>query len=363
MSWQDTFLDSLAQCILSAGGSLPVFGTPTNFEEQSLGLLKTLGSVIGRRSLIQPPWVNLAFQNSWSNFGGAGYATGQYRKYSGGLVEIKGLLKRGAGTPVTPEPICTPLPISCRPSDTRLFSSSTYNGVMNVSGIFFLVSNGEVSYANGGTSYFSIECVFSGTPTAIFFGDSITIGQGVANANNRWSLLVANTLGLVEDNQGIGATVLQNSAPAAVNNGRDRYYAAIVLRFPTQVFILYGLNDIRFNGASFTAAAYQAQLGEVAAGIIASGVPAGNITIGSPPYVNPAFYASGSPFDAGSVTKHLIYREAARAVAKAYGCKFADVYQTMLVSGGNSLMSADGIHPNDAGHQVIANAMLNALVP
>lgn len=195
---------------------------------------------------------------------------------------------------------------------------------------------------------------------AIFFGDSITYGDGASNSNTRWSTLVANALNLREDNQAISATVLQNTVPVLANNGRDRYQQDIIQRSPNYVYILYGLNDLRYNGANFSTMSFQNDLNEVVSGLISGGIPPNHIVIGSPPYINPTGYSLYAPYNAGSTTKHRQYRDATKAIARRYHTKWADVYQYMLNRGANSLVSNDFIHPNDFGHQAIKNAMLKA---
>lgn len=199
--------------------------------------------------------------------------------------------------------------------------------------------------------------------SAVFFGDSITVGQGASSTSKQWSSLVARSTSLKEINKGISGTVLQNSFPVLLNNGTDRYQKDVVPYKPAKVFILYGLNDLRYNGANFSVSGYQIDLNIVVSGLISAGFAPTHITVGSPPYMMPSCYDEDSPFDAGSITKHQRYRDASKAVTVANGCKWADVYQAMLNGGGDSLISPDGVHPNDIGHQLIANIMLAATVP
>lgn len=136
------------------------------------------------------------------------------------------------------------------------------------------------------------------------------------------------------------------------------------LGYAEKIYIMSGLNDLRYNGASFSVANYQTQLGEIVEQLInIYEIKPNNIILGSPPYCNPSFYANAdyAPFTGGSTAKHQEYVAAVRTVATKHKTKYADVYQAML-RGGNSLVSSDGIHPNDAGHQVIANAMTGATV-
>jgi lysophospholipase L1-like esterase len=218
-----------------------------------------------------------------------------------------------------------------------------------------------------GVLYIAIAIVVHGSASvtfghrvAIFFGDSITYGDGASNSSHRWSTLVTNALNLQEDNQAISATVLQNTVPVLANNGRDRYQQDIIQRSPNYVYILYGLNDLRYNGANFSTMNFQNDLDEVVAGLISDGIPPSHIVIGSPPYINPTGYSLYPPYNAGSTTKHRQYRDATKAIARRYHTKWADVYQYMLNSGASTLVSNDFIHPNDFGHQAIKDAMLKA---
>ncbi|MEH1966021.1 MULTISPECIES: SGNH/GDSL hydrolase family protein [unclassified Nostoc] len=196
---------------------------------------------------------------------------------------------------------------------------------------------------------------------AVFFGDSITVGAGASHPTLRWSTLLSKNKGLCEDNQGIGATVLQNSYPRLANNGRDRYIHDVVKHHPKDVYILYGLNDLRYSSKAFSVEKYKSDLSEIVQGLLVAGISRANITIGSPPYVRPSAYQLYPEFNSGTTNKHHIYRDAAKSVAKEFKVRWADVYQDMISSGGDALISSDNVHPNDQGHQVIFKSMANAL--
>jgi len=208
----------------------------------------------------------------------------------------------------------------------------------------------------------------SGLTSIVAFGDSVTAGTGATDADHRWANIVADSLGAVLYNSGISSTVLQNSVQnsvpvigaAAANNGRDTYATRVTFYNPTYVAILYGLNDLRLNDVGFSDSNFSNDLGETVDAIVASGVSASNIIIGSPSYIPAASYALASPWDGGTTVKHAAYVAACASVATTKGCKYADVYQAMADGGGDTLM-ADDYHPNDAGHAVIAAAILNAL--
>jgi lysophospholipase L1-like esterase len=206
-------------------------------------------------------------------------------------------------------------------------------------------------------------------PSAVMFGDS-TISTAASDAAHSWPNLVAVSRGYtIFFKKGIGSTTLQNTVQNTVvtiggateNNGRDTYAARILPYNPEYVYILYGLNDLRLNDAAFSAALYQNDLGEIVDGLVAGGITASHIVIGSPPHIPEASYANNAPWDGGSLVKHAQYVAAAAEVASTKGTRYVDVYQRMATNGGDALTGVDGIHPNDAGHQVIADAFLSVL--
>ena len=204
--------------------------------------------------------------------------------------------------------------------------------------------------------------------TMVAFGDSITAGLNASDAAHRWANIVATTTGYTLVNAGAASTTLQNTVQntvavlgaAASGNGRDTYVARVCANYPGRVYILYGLNDLRLDDAAYTANLFETDLGEVIDGLTtAYELEAADIYIGSPPYVQD--YTIGAPeWDGGSIAKHQAYTAKCAAVAAAKGCKYADVYQAMIDGGGASLLSIDGVHPNDAGHAIIAAAFLAA---
>jgi lysophospholipase L1-like esterase len=202
----------------------------------------------------------------------------------------------------------------------------------------------------------------------VAFGDSVTAGEAASDSSFMWTNIVAASKGYLLTNSGLPGTTLQNTpqdivpelGSATINNGRDTYSERIIQYNPDIVFILYGLNDIRFASPSFTAENFENDLGEVIDGLLNSGILAKNIIIGSPPYISN--YTSGSaPWNGGSVTKHLQYVAKCSSIAVAKGTKYVNVYQWMIDHGGDALIGNDGIHPNDAGHRAIADAFLSVL--
>jgi len=96
----------------------------------------------GARKEEQPPLAYTAptLLNSWVNFGGT-WATAGYAKDDQGVVRLKGLLKDGItalGTPIFK------LPVGYRPSEDRVFSVATFNGVSLIHARVDVAPNGDV---------------------------------------------------------------------------------------------------------------------------------------------------------------------------------------------------------------------------
>ena len=165
-------------------------------------------------------------------------------------------------------------------------------------------------------------------------------------------------------NAGISGSSLQNTANVT-NNFRDRYpYEVVSYGDCGKVFIAYAINDILMdeNAKGFSVAIFESQLDEIVKDLlfVRRHVPT-NITLASPSYVNSTAYAN-TGFRA-TVQEHQDYVAAVRRIAVKYKTKYADLYAAILNNGGNTLLDADNVHPNDAGHQVIANTILAAAVP
>lgn len=267
---------------------------------------------------------------------------------------------------------------NAQPSTLPLYLGGSSFGYEFIGFINDIILTGDID----DTQRQTILTYLSGRPAPVYsglygncvgYGDSITAGDGASDAAHRWLNIVASDTKsrmLFVVNSGIAGTVLQNTVQnsvaviggAATNNGQDTLTARVLAYNPARVLVLYGLNDLRLNDAAFTTTTFQNALSAVVDAIIANGTPAAQIVLGSPPYVNPANYATfAAPFNGGSTVKHQAYRDAVAAVATAKGTRYIDIYQAMIDGGGNTLLSADNLHPNDTGHAVIAAAFLSVL--
>lgn len=208
--------------------------------------------------------------------------------------------------------------------------------------------------------------------TAVGFGDSITFGVDASSAANRWLNIAATALGASSIlNQAISGTVLQNSPDSGgsprVDNGRNRFAAALLgANIRDGVFLAYGFNDARYIGApgTFNVIQYATDYREVLNGLLEGGAynPA-KIWIVSPYYITDDGLNTGSAGFAGQTRFEFeAFVAASESVARSFGTKFINMYQYMQANGGASLISADNIHPGDAGMAVIAAGVQTATV-
>lgn len=198
-------------------------------------------------------------------------------------------------------------------------------------------------------------------------GDSIGAGANASSTPNRWIEKVALALGgATVLNQAISGTVLQNSNDSGgnpmANNGRDRFFAALGgVNKRDFAFIPYGFNDARYTAApaTFNVTQYANDYREIMNGLMELGFSPATLGILPPYYITDTGLNTGSAGFSGQTRPgFLAYVDAAKAVAVEYGTWLADPYNAMLNNGAGALIDVDNIHPNDAGHQVIATAVL-----
>lgn len=209
------------------------------------------------------------------------------------------------------------------------------------------------------------EPVFGPFASFVGEGDSITFGLNSSSNPQRWTSLLAAAWGASELNKGISGTVLQNSnydnSQPRTNNGRDRFIADMTGTNKRALGIIaFGTNDARFLAypSTFNVSAYANDMGEMISGLMVNGYAPAEILV-LPPYWLPdnANFGSG-----GTRTTYETYVTAAKNVAREYGVAFVNIYTYMRDNGGSALISNDDLHPNDAGHAVIAQGVRTASV-
>lgn len=120
------------------------------------------------------------------------------------------------------------------------------------------------------------------------------------------------------------------------------------------VVLLTGLNDARLNGTSATGrGAYAAALG-VILDAFQQASPDAFVLALEQPYVGN--YAGYAPFDRGSDAVIDAYNATLRQVASRHAAV------VVAITGWNvdTMVAVDGVHPNDAGHRHLAQAVVRA---
>ncbi|MDR6195919.1 SGNH/GDSL hydrolase family protein [Siphonobacter sp. SORGH_AS_0500] len=206
---------------------------------------------------------------------------------------------------------------------------------------------------------------------SINYGDSISYGNNASDINTKpWRVLVAQAMGLNHIGfVSIGATL--QSINGATNAAQDRWYPdnyqySGFIPYNDSVRFIYlalGINDAKnFTNAQNPLAdfdnTYRALIGK----LMALGWPPRKIVVLNTGLVDYTKESTNQP--------QLPVRQAAinayiKQMCTDYNLRFVDVYTAMQQNGGLNLVNTnggDGLHPNDAGHKVIADAVISTLV-
>lgn len=236
----------------------------------------------------------------------------------------------------------------------------------------------EVSAAMAETAYASERDASRGmiplpksVGSIVAFGDSITVGSGVPEAD-RWLNIVADTLGSrAPYNLGRSGTVLQNSADATGKprrgNGRRRIASSLTGDKTAEFAIIaYGFNDARYvgNPSEFNVASFIRDYRAILDLLLADGYGPDQVVVVSPYFISDAGLAKGSKGFAGQTRQGFeAYVTASEQVAQEFGVYWADTYSPMMAAelSGERLIGRDKVHPNALGHHIIAKAVLSAL--
>lgn len=210
------------------------------------------------------------------------------------------------------------------------------------------------------------------------FGDSIIRGNSTSNyLTKRWTQLLANQLGLTLTNYGMDGSTM-SICPTLGNGGTANTYNCFeydpttngtsptssqkgFLALPLQnsgalVCIGLGINDLSYSGnlTNYIKIYTQTLTQLKQAGFNMSNVLIAGITYAS--------NSGGSAPANGYYTSALcqIWNSALANLAAQFDCIFVDMFSLWNSSNSNTYLNADGIHPNDAGHALMANQALAA---
>lgn len=179
------------------------------------------------------------------------------------------------------------------------------------------------------------------------FGDSITFGSAASNRlTTAWLPLLAGALSKPFKNFGISGSSLSG---ATGDGGLARYGRQIAERpYSDTICILYGTNDVT-GGVSSTV--YQYALENIVKGLLLYGYTPNKIIIGTIPY---------QLSDANAATI-ATYNTVITNVCTLFGLNSpANIYDAMKNGGGDSIMD-DTVHPDNTGHQIIADTFENVI--
>lgn len=203
----------------------------------------------------------------------------------------------------------------------------------------------------------------------VAFGDSTTARR--ATVERVWPERVAATL----EAGGQRTFVVNSGKPGNTTlYARERFERDVLLRAPGACVIQFGLNDSAVDvqeGRSEPRVAlsdYEAHLRFMVGELRARGVPTILMTPNPLRWTdaNRALWES-APYDVddprGLNRFNARYAEAVRRIAAEEGVGLVDVYRSFdeLDVDGCAALLEDGIHPNDAGHALIAGAVVEAL--
>lgn len=186
-------------------------------------------------------------------------------------------------------------------------------------------------------------------PVGLMFGDSITAKSGATSGQNMrrgWSKLFCNYAGLREKNAGQGSSrvISDNTVNGQTFVRAISRYTTIADFRPGVMVMMYGTNDMAAdaatNGTSATVTTYTSNLNTIIAGFINTGH---KVVLVSPPYRNDKTAAFQQLWIAGCA-----------AAAKTNNVPFADIYNAFIDTGTPATFVPDNVHPNDAGHLIVA---------
>ncbi len=202
------------------------------------------------------------------------------------------------------------------------------------------MSNDLQGYQLDTTNYGPIVAGLS----SFMYGNSICFGTGTTSAAytyvNRFGVSTGNAI----VNRGIPGSSLVQIVPgdsSMINRiASIPTYNGLVNKWLT---FEYGVNDA--NSVSYDSTTFKSTYNTIIDAATTKGWPAGRIVLTVP-------YTS-------NVKSKKVYATV-KTVALGKGCRYADAYERMTSQDTRRLMTSDSIHPNNFGHEVIGQAMLDA---
>lgn len=170
-----------------------------------------------------------------------------------------------------------------------------------------------------------------------FFGTSISAGFYASVASKKYTTILASLFGLTENNNAVSGSIANDLNVSLIPTYNSATHKYIVFE--------YGVNELI---TSVSAASFQTSLTAKVDNAISKGWPSQDIillnVIGS--------YVNGLPGGSKDAVNHTA---AIVSIASTRNCTYVDT-QTPFISN-NTFYQSDGVHPNDAGHLLLAEVI------
>ncbi len=197
--------------------------------------------------------------------------------------------------------------------------------------------------------------------TLVTFGESTTAGMCATTEGRRWANRLSELLGRFQAeppgliNSGLSASVVSPRSScydaSQKPSAEDRLDDVVIAHKPDLVVIQYGLNDMRAGTPlGLFAEVMQHLIDRIRKGTDAA-IMLANVA-------HMTGYGSYPPFCVGSDAANHAYNLAIAHLGVVNGLPVADIHTAM--DHADNLVHPDGVHPNDLGHEVIAQAFFTA---
>ncbi len=198
--------------------------------------------------------------------------------------------------------------------------------------------------------------------TLVALGESITGGSSASIYEKAWPSLLAGAIGDVQGrpvrlvNPSVGGNVISPKVAAYAASGRpatNEHVDEVIEAQPDLLVISAALNDAR---GGTPVELFRTEL-EALIAAIRTGCDPLIVLLG--PYFMVNFEIGGEVFGWATPAALAAYSEAVAEVAGASRCLFCDIYAAY----GNApwALHTDGLHANDLGHRIVANAIFQTL--
>lgn len=195
------------------------------------------------------------------------------------------------------------------------------------------------------------------------WGDSITVGAGSTGGNTGYTTRLASMTGRTVVNKGISGETLQE-------NGYARYYNDLIetANFNNAIIIYFGTNDVMRCDAEYAPSAgnFEAKLDLIVKSLIVkSRYSKKRIMLSTTGYIAESFLLDplrSASFQCGTLARQTEVNNIIKKVASQNRVLLCDLFKEMTEFGGDpDDLLDDGLHPNDTGHQLIAQKFFGIL--